>query len=172
MLRVTCVVTRVLSVMTVATCLHAAPAPAQPAPGATCTTLLTGDELTAAIGEAMTDMGAQERSPGETECAWMLRGGTSGFKTVSLQFYDLRAIAATETASAPDAFFELIVDSAEGVASGKREPLDGIGTRAVFVPTDPQGLAVVQRPDGVARIVANNLTRAQVVAVARAVAVP
>ncbi len=40
------------------------------------------------------------------------------------------------------------------------------------MPTDPQVLAVVQRADGVARIVGNNLTKAQITAVARAVATP
>ncbi len=50
--------------------------------------------------------------------------------------------------------------------------LPGIGRKAVFVPTDPQVLAVVQRNDGVARIVGNNLTKAQITAIARAVATP
>jgi hypothetical protein len=50
--------------------------------------------------------------------------------------------------------------------------LTGIGQKAAFVPADPQVLAVVQRPDGVARIVGNNLTKAQITAVALAVATP
>ena len=48
----------------------------------------------------------------------------------------------------------------------------GDGRKAAFVPTTPQVLAVVQRSDGVARIVGNNLTKAQITAVARAVAAP
>lgn len=69
--------------------------------------------------------------------------------------------------------FEQIVSAAEGRASGKkREALAGIGQKAAFVPTDPQVLAVVQRAGGVARIVGNNLTKAQITAVARAVATP
>jgi hypothetical protein len=143
-------------------------------PGAapTCMALLTGDELTKAVGMAMTDMGAKTRGVGETECPWMLRGGTSGFKTVSVQFYDLQFIKASPSASTLDGAFEQIVSAGEGVASGKRELLPGIGQKAAFVPTDPQGLVVVQRADGVARIVANNLTKAQLTAVARAVATP
>jgi hypothetical protein len=66
----------------------------------------------------------------------------------------------------------MVVAAAEGTASGKREVLAGIGQKAAFVPTTPQVLAVVQRPDGVARIVGNNLTKAQITAVARAVATP
>lgn len=138
----------------------------------TCSTLLTAEELTTIIGEKMKDMGARPRAAGETECPWMLAGGSSGFKTVAVQFYDLSNIKATENAATPDAFFETLVSSAEGVASGKREMLPGIGRRAAFVPTTPQVLAIVQRPDGVARIVGNNLTKAQITAVARAVATP
>jgi hypothetical protein len=137
-----------------------------------CAKLLTPEELTAVIGEKMQDMGARERAAGETECPWMLRGGSSGFKTVSVQFYDLNNIKASTNAATPDALFETLVSSAEGVASGKREMLAGIGKKAAFVPASPQVLAVVQRADGVARIVGNNLTKAQITAVARAVATP
>jgi hypothetical protein len=137
----------------------------------TCSTLLTAEELTKAVGEKMADMGARPRGQGETECPWMLRGGSSGFKTVSVQFYDLSAIKSTQSGTA-DGFFENIVSAAEGVAAGKRELLPGIGQKAAFVPTNPQVLAVVQRADGIARIVGNNLTKAQITAVARAVATP
>lgn len=138
-----------------------------------CATLLTAEELTTAIGEKMTDMGPRERSPGETECSWMLRGGSSGFKTVSVQFYDESNIKASPTAPTPDAFFEMILSAGEGTASGnKRELLPGIGQKAAFLAATPQVLAVVQRADGVARIVGNNLTKAQMTALARAVATP
>lgn len=149
-----------------------APVNAQPKTVPACAVLLTAEELTAGIGEKMTDMGARERGPGETECPWMLRGGSGGFKTVAVQFYELSHIKTSPTASTPDAFFEMVVAAAEGTASGKREVLAGIGQKAAFVPTTPQVLAVVQRPDGVARIVGNNLTKAEITAVARAVATP
>ncbi len=58
------------------------------------------------------------------------------------------------------------------MAACKREMLSDIGQQAAFVPTDPQLLTVVQRPDGVARIVGNNLTKAQITAVSLAVATP
>lgn len=58
------------------------------------------------------------------------------------------------------------------MASGKRQMLSGIGQKSAFVPTDPHVLVVVQRVDGVARIVGNNLTKAQITAVAKAVATP
>jgi hypothetical protein len=144
---------------------------AQAKPTLACAALLTAEELTAAVGEKMTDMGGRARGPGETECPWMLRGG-SGFKTVSVQFYELSHIKASPSAPTLESYFEMVVKGGEGVASGKREILAGIGQKAAFVPTTPQVLAVVQRADGVARIVGNNLTKAQITAVARAVAAP
>jgi hypothetical protein len=145
---------------------------AQSATAIRCSTLLTADELNKIVGDKMTDMGARQRGPGETECPWMLRGGSSGFKTVSVQFYEMSYIKASPTAATLDAFFEMLVSAAEGTASGKRELLPGIGQKAVFVPTTPQVLAVVQQADGIARIVGNNLTKAQITAVARAVVTP
>jgi hypothetical protein len=138
-----------------------------------CATLLTADELTKIVGEKMQDMGPRVRDSGESECSWMLRGGSKGFKTVSVQFYDMKVIKASPAAPTLPAFFEQIVSSGEGAASGKkREVLPGIGDKTAFVQTDPQVLAVVQRPDGVARIVGNNLTKAELTAVARAIVTP
>jgi hypothetical protein len=148
---------------------NAQPSAAAPA----CATLLTADELTKVIGEKMQDMGPRVRDSGESECSWMLRGGSKGFKTVSVQFYDLTVIKASPSASTLPAFFEQVVSSGEAAASGnKREMLPGIGDKAAFVQTNPQVLAVVQRPNGIARIVGNNLTKAEITAVARAVATP
>lgn len=161
----------VLPLLFAAACaLTPAPATAQTPP--TCTTLLTADEVVKAIAPGFENMGDDVRGEGETECAWMMRGA-GGFKTVAVQFYDLRAVKASPAAASLDAFFEQIASAAEESAAGKkREVLPGIGRKAVFVPTDPQVLAVVQRNDGVARIVGNNLTKAQITAIARAVATP
>jgi hypothetical protein len=145
-----------------------AQAPAAKAP--TCTSLFTAAELAQTVGGGFEDMGPKERSPGETECAWMARGGSKGFQTVSVQFYDRRAIK--DANQTPAAFYETVVSGAEGMASGKRQPLPGIGQQAAFVPTDPQALAVVLRADGVARIVGNNISKAQITAIAKAIAAP
>lgn len=133
-----------------------------------CERLLTAAELEKAVAPGFQSMGPEERNPGESECSWMLRGH-SGFKTVSLQFYDLKYIASGEVNNTPDAFFADLTAPLEGFR-GKAEPLPGIGTRAALIPAEPQRLAVVQTPEGVARIVGNNLTRAQTIAVAKAVA--
>ena len=143
----------------------------KPGAGPTCMTLLTADELSKAVVAGFKDMGGRERSPGETECPWMLRGGADGFKTVSVQFYDLQNIKASNTTS--DKLFDDLLSGTEGVSGGKkREMLAGIGQKAAFLAADPQVLAVVQRADGIARIVGNNLTKAQITAVAKAVATP
>ena len=78
-----------------------------------CATLLTADELTKIIGEKMEDMGPRVRDSGESECSWMLRGGSKGFKTVSVQFYDMKVIKASTAAPTLPAFFEQIVSSGE-----------------------------------------------------------
>jgi hypothetical protein len=135
----------------------------------TCATLFTAAELAQAVGPGFKDMGPKQRNPGETECAWMARG-SKGFQTVAVQFYDQRALEAASVSAAE--FYERVVSGAEGVASGKRQPLAGVGQQAAFVPTDPQALVAVLRADGVARIVANNVSKAQLTAVAKAVAAP
>jgi hypothetical protein len=68
--------------------------------------------------------------------------------------------------------FEMLVSAAEATGSGKREMLPGVGQKAAFVQATPQVVAFFQRADGIARIVGNNLTKAQMTAVAGAVAAP
>jgi high-affinity K+ transport system ATPase subunit B len=151
--------------------LSAAGAPAQDAaPPLKCAALLTADEVKAAVGVAMQDMGPEERNPGETECAWMVRE-KGEFKTVSVQFYTTAYITGGANPT-PHAFYEDMVAFAEENNNTKRQALSGIGKAAAIVATDPQLLGVVQLEDGVARIVGNNLTKAQMTAVARAVATP
>ena len=135
-----------------------------------CERMLTADELQKAVAPGFESMGPRERNPGESECSWMLRGD-AGFKTVAVQFYDLKYIASGEVNNTPDAFFADLTSPVEGFR-GKAEPLPGIGTKAALIPAEPQRLAVVQTAEGVARIVGNNLTRAQIIAVAKAVAAP
>jgi hypothetical protein len=154
----------------------AAPAAAQAAapPGAQlpCAAVLTADEVKAAVGVALEALGARDRGAGETECPWMARGGPGGLKTVAVTFYDEHAIAASPTAPNGDAFFEMLVKAAEASNAATRDPIPGVGRRAAFVATSPQTLAVVHRANGVARIVANGLTKAQTIAIAKAVATP
>ena len=152
----------------------AAPAAAQSAtPAATmpCAAVVTADEVKAAVGVAMDRLDPADRGKGQTECAWMSRG-SGGFKTLAVVFYDQSAIKASPTAPTGDAFFEMLVKAAEDSTSARREVIAGVGQHAAFVPTSPQTLAVVHVPEGAVRIVANGLTRAQTIAIAKAVATP
>ena len=98
--------------------------------------------------------------------------GSGGFKTLAVTVYDQSAIKASPTAPTGDAFFDMIVKASEESLSLKREVIPGVALHAAFVPAAPQTLAVVHRADGVARIVANGLTKAQTIAIAKAVATP
>ena len=70
--------------------------------------------------------------------------------------------------ASPEEYFESVVSSVEGRAAAKRELLPGVGMKAAFVPAPPQMLVAVQRQDGVARLVGINFTKAQMIALARA----
>ena len=51
----------------------------------------------------------------------MLRGGSGGFKTVSVEFYEPSSIKESPTAPTPDKFFEMLVSAVErqtGAARG------------------------------------------------------
>jgi hypothetical protein len=135
-----------------------------------CAAAVTADEVKAAVGVAMEKLDPVDRGKGETECDWMSRG-SGGFKTLAVVFYDQSAIKASSNPTG-DAFFDMIVKASEESLSLKREMSPGVALHAAFVPAAPQTLAVVHRADGVARIVANGLTKAQTIAVAKAVATP
>jgi hypothetical protein len=160
-------------VAAVSTLVFGAPAAAQkstPAATLPCAAVLTADELKAAVGVALEKLDPVDRGGGETECDWM--GRTGGFKTVAVVFYDQSAIKASSAAPTGDAFFDMLVKATEESLKLKREVITGAGLHAAFVPADPQTLAVVHRADGVARIVGNGLTKAQTIAIAKAVATP
>ena len=153
----------------------AAPAAAQKAAaGATMpfAAVLTDAEVTAAVGVAMQGYPADDRGRCESDCEWVLRGKPGGLKTLSVSFHDLDGIKLSPVAPTPDGFYEMLVTAAEESTSTKREALAGVGLHAAFVPTRPLTLAIVHRADGVVRIVANGLTKAQTIAVAKAVAAP
>ena len=69
----------------------------------------------------------------------------------------------------------MIASAAEEIAGRKREAVTGLasaGTRAATVQGSGQVLLLVQRGDGIARVVLGNLTKAQVTALARAISGP
>jgi hypothetical protein len=137
---------------------------------ATCGSLVTDAEVTKAVGTAMRAMGNDNRGPGHTECKWML-AGQGAFKTLAVIFEDQSALKAANAAT-PAALFETYVSSAEQTGKSKRTPLAGVGQKAAIVEVSEQTQTIVQRTDGVARIITNGLTRAQVTALAQALMAP
>lgn len=147
--------------------LSAALSSASQAPS-TCATLLTSDELTKAAGVAMPMMGPMETEGNQTMCTWMAFGAPGGPKRVTVRFYDPRKSSPAATLAAA---FEKHAAEFEDLA-GKREVLPAIGQNAAFFIANPMSLTIVQRADGIARIDSSNLSRAQTIAVTRAVATP
>ncbi len=127
----------------------------------TCATLLPADTIARVAGEPFRDLG---------DCEWGARLGTPGARTLSVGFFDVVALKASPGYASPEEYFESVVSSVEGRAAAKRELLPGVGMKAAFVPAPPQMLVAVQRQDGVARLVGINFTKAQMIALARALA--
>ncbi len=135
----------------------------------TCAALLTAAELEAAAGKGFEDMGPSRSGVGHTECSWMSRAG--GFKIVALTFWDADGVRdEIESDGGPAELFEIQVKSMEEVGGGKREPIAGVGGGAVLLKNAEQLVAFLPTSGGLARVVANGLTRAQVTALAKAVA--
>lgn len=155
------------------TCLVVVPIAAR-AQGAapSCTTLLPAEVIAKVVGEPFKDLGSEVGRSGASDCEWAAGLGTPKAKTLSMNFFDAAALKASPGYASADEYFESVVASVEARAPGKREMLPGVGMKAAFVATAQQMLVAVQRKDGVARIVGNNLTKAQMIALARAIAAP
>lgn len=147
--------------------LAAAQAPAAPP---TCMSLLTSEALAKVMGATFKEMGQEVDRSGATDCEWMFRGGTDGVKALSVSFFDSSKIKASPAGFTDDSYFEMVVSGAERAGSSKREMLAGIGLKTAFVTMKPQVQVVVQRPDGVARIIGNNVTKAEMTALAKVLA--
>ena len=136
-----------------------------------CAAKLTDTELVA-ISPGAEFMQALEPNPGHSECSWSVRG-TGEANTLSVTFWEPRAMAdAIVPADSPEEFFETYVQSAESVRGTQREALKGVGQRsALFREGGVRELYVLTK-GGVAHLVTDALTDAQVTDVARAVAAP
>jgi hypothetical protein len=137
---------------------------------ATCGSLITDAEITKAVGAAMRAIGNDTRGPGHTECKWML-AGQGAFKTLAVIFEDESALKAAQAATSAK-LFETYVSSAEQTGKSTRSPLPGVGQRAAIIDVSEQTQVIVQREDGVARIITNGMSREQITALARALMTP
>ncbi len=156
--------------------LIATTASAQPAP-IKCTQVLTAEQVRAVVGATLKVGALQKAEAGVTDCNWSRTGGaeTGSGPTIRVQFFERTAISANPVVSSPDGYYEMIASAAEEIAGRKREAITGLpnaGTRAATVQGSAQILVLVQRADGIARVVLGNLTKAQAAAVARVIAGP
>jgi len=131
-----------------------------------CAQLLTIEQIQATIGSRLVATAQASRDPKVLECVWSRAGGA----TVSMQFFDRKAIEANPVTRTPDGYFEMIVSAGEETVSKKREPVAGMNSRAAFVQGQTQLMLVVHRSDGVARLLLGNVTRPQATALAKALA--
>jgi hypothetical protein len=139
-------------------------------PSLLCATLLTAAELEAAAGATFEKSEPLERGEGYSECSWTVRDGS---RTVTLSFWEPRAMSGgMVSASSPEEYFEMIVKSAEDTHEVKRETLQDIGLQAAFVTHSDLRVVFLQTPKGVAHVLTAGVTKAQAVAVAKAVAAP
>ncbi len=106
----------------------------------------------------MTQMGPMESKGAESTCTWMIMTTTPP-KRVTVIF----------VRGAQDFEKQATAFDALGM---KREALSGIGMKAALVHATPMIYIAVQQREGIARINTNGLTRAQTIAVAKAVATP
>ena len=142
-------------------------------PEAMCAKLMPADKLQVAIGKGMKVASAEIDQRGAVSCAWMRRA-PDPFATVSIEYYDKKAIAASapDNAGTASNLFENIVAPHESLTKKKREPIAGVAKRAALAPADPQQLVAIERDDAVLRIVMNGASKAQAIAVAKAIAAP
>jgi len=136
-----------------------------------CSTLLTAAELNA-ISPGSESMAAIERSTGNSECSWSVKGD-GDTNTLSLTFWEPRAMAdAMVPADSPAEFFEIYVKSAEQVRGVKGESVKGVGKRsALFRDAKLRELYLLTN-SGVAHLIADGLNDTQITAVGKAVAAP
>lgn len=141
-----------------------AQAPAEPS-AVRCDAVLTSEEAAAIVGEGYQGPAVGEPRPGFTSCDWQGDDGNFGFT-----FASLKALADDQRTA--DDEFEFDVQALENDTT-KRETLPGVGVKAAVLPAGDDALAViVQRADGVARMITYKIERGKVLALARALATP
>ena len=137
---------------------------------AKCLQVLTAEQVRTVFGAGL-DVAAQNKvEVGVSECTWSRVGAASGVgPSIRMQFFDRAAISSNPIVHSVDGYFDMIASTAEEIAGRKREPVVGVATRAVTVQGNSQLLLVVQRSDGVARVILGNVSRAQAIATAKAI---
>lgn len=135
-----------------------------------CAQLLSADQVKSILGAGMAAAVPKQHEAGESECMWR-RGNGPTAVSLSVRYFDRRAIGSNPVSRTLDGYYEMLVKAGEEAGEKKREPVAGV-PRAALIQANPQILVVIQRADGVARVVLGNLSRAQAAAVAKAIATP
>jgi hypothetical protein len=156
-----------------------APLPQPANPGkATCADVLTDDEVLAAVGRRGAAAEKNENEPGNSQCRWTWSDTES---SVTVNYTTVSGIdaRAASTRCCPDRskpsaaqFFDYAIRMDVDLGSEPPAALTGIGERAALFFEDAYLKLVVQRADGVASIVGANITREQMLALAKAIAAP
>lgn len=133
-----------------------------------CAQLLPADAVKTLLGNPVETTPPKQHEAGESECIWR-RGAAPGGTAIAFRFFDRQAIGSNPVTRTIDGYYDMLLLSGEEKGGGKREAVPGV-PRAAMIQASPQILVVVQRADGVARIVLTNLNRNQAIAVAKAVA--
>ena len=106
-------------------------------PDVMCGTMLPAEKLQTAIGKGMKSASAEIEKSGKVACAWMRRA-PDPFATVSIEFYDKKAIAATtpDNAGTASDLYERMITPHEERTKLKREPIVGVGSaQCLCLPT-------------------------------------
>ena len=136
-----------------------------------CATLLQASEL-AAISPGAKEMDAFDHGEGHSACTWSVPGNGDA-NTLALTFWESAGMSsALVPADSPEEFFEIYVKSAEEVRSTKREVLRGVGLRSALFRTGTVRELYVLTRAGMAHLVSDGLSDAQVEAIGKAVAAP
>lgn len=137
---------------------------------AKCLQVLTAEQVSTVFGAGL-DVAAQKKvEAGVSECAWSRLGAASGAgPSIRVQFFDRIAISANPVGRSVDGYFDMIASTAEEIAGRKREVVAGTAARAVTIQGNSQLLLVVQRSDGVARVILGNVSKSQANTLARTI---
>lgn len=145
---------------------------------AACADVLTDEEVVAAVGRRGATSEKKENEPGNSQCRWLWSDTESSITVTYTNTAGINARAAT-TRCCPDRskspaaqFFDYAIRMDVDLGSEPPAALTGIGDRAALFFEDAFLKLVVQRPDGVASIVGANITREQMLALAKAIAAP
>lgn len=144
----------------------------------TCMSLLSDEEVLAAVGRRGARIEKKEGEPGNSHCVWTWDDTES---TLTVSFADAASITAMagQTKCCPNPstphvaqFFDHAIRMALDLGAEPPAALSGYGQRAALFFEEGFLKLVVQRPDGVGQLVGVNVTREQLLAAGRALASP